>query len=159
MDKQELDIWIDGCITYYNKKTNNNMATIEERIKQLEQAHGRTHNKQQELVEQLNKLNKDLSEQLTRITTQLKEIKQEVPDALPEQFLEDKKYTGQITEVISTKDVIWRKMNYTNWEIKLKGKDHIFLAFIKKDVILEPGMLVNFTYKHYLKLVHLKLVQ
>jgi len=159
MNKQELDIWLEGCINYYNKKTNNNMATIEEKIKQLENAHSRMYNQQKELTELVIKLQDKLTGELEKITTQLKELKQEVPDTLPQQLIEDKKYNGQITEIISSKDVVWRNMNYTNWELKLKGKEHIFLAFIKTGIILEPGMLVKFTYKHYLKLVHLKVIE
>jgi hypothetical protein len=156
MNKQELDIWLEGCINYYNKKTNNNMASIEERIKQLEQAHGRLFNQQKELIDNLTKLESSITKQIEQIGTQLKGMKQELPDELPETLIENKKYNAIITDIVSTKDVKWRNMDYTNWEIKLKGKEHIFLAFIKTGIILEPGMLVQFSYKNYLKLTHLK---
>jgi hypothetical protein len=157
MNQQELELWIEGCITHYKKNTNKVMATIEERMERLEQAHSRLYNQQKTMLDDLTKVQNKLLEEIKNINSQLTEGKELDLLPLPEKLIEGKKYTGEITEIIKREDVLWRKMNYSNWEIKLKGKDYIYLAFIKSEVILEPGILVDFEYQHYLKLKHLKL--
>jgi hypothetical protein len=157
MNQEELDIWIEGCINHYKKNTNKVMATIEERMERLEQAHSRLYNQQKTMLEDFTKAQNKLLEEIKNINSQLTEGKELDLLPLPEKLIEGKKYTGEITEIIKREDVIWRKMNYSNWEIKLKGKDYIYLAFIKSEVILEPGILVDFEYCHYLKLKHLKI--
>lgn len=156
MTQDELDLWIEGCITHYNKNSKKVMATIEERIERLELAHSRLFNEQKRMLEDLTKAQNKLVEEIKNINSQLTEGKELDLLPLPEKLVEGKKYTAEITEIIKREDVLWRKMNYSNWEVKLKGKDYIYLAFIKSEITLEPGILVDFEYQHYLKLKHLK---
>jgi hypothetical protein len=157
MTQQELDIWIEGCITHYKKNTNKVMATIEERIERLEQAHSRLYNQQKTILEDFTKSQNKLLEEIKNINSQLTEGKELDLLPLPDKLIEGKKYSAEITEIIKREDIEWRKMNYSNWEVKLKGKEYIYLVFIKSEITLEPGILVDFEYQHYLKLKHLKL--
>ena len=156
MEQQELDIWLQGCINYYKKNSKKVMATTEERIDRLEQAHSRMFNQQKTMLEDFQKVQNKLLEEIKNINSQLTAGKELDLLPLPEKLIETKKYSAEITEIIKKEDVEWRKMNYTNWEVKLKGKEHIFLAFVKSEVVLQPGTLVAFEYQHYLKLKHLK---
>ena len=157
MNQEELELWIEGCINHYKKNSTKVMATIEERMDRIEQAHSRLFNKQKEILDQLTKLNNTLVEEIGKINTQLDERSELELLPLPDKFIEGRKSSAEITEVISKDDIVWRNMNYTNWELKLKGNDHIFLAFIKTEINLDAGALVNFEYEHYLKLKHLKI--
>jgi hypothetical protein len=156
MTQEELDLWLEGCINYYKKNSKKVMATTEERIERLEQAHSRMFNQQKTLMEDFQKVQKKLLDEIKNINSQLSEGKELDLLPLPDKLIETKKYSAEITEIIKKEDVEWRKMNYTNWEVKLKGKDYIYLAFVKSEVILQPGTLVSFEYQHYLKLKHLK---
>ena len=157
MNQEVLELWIEGCITHYKKNTNKVMATNEERIERLEQAHSRLYNQQKTMLDDLTKVQNKLLIEIKNINSQLTEGKDLDLLPLPEKLIEGKKYSAEITEIIKREDIEWRKMNYSNWEIKLKGKDYIYLAFIKSEVILEPGILVDFEYSHFLKLKHLKI--
>jgi hypothetical protein len=156
MTQEELDLWIEGCINHYKKNSKKVMATTDERIERLEQAHSRMFNQQKALIDDFNKVQQKLLEEIKNINSQLSAAKELDLLPLPEKLIETKKYSAEITEIIKKEDVEWRKMNYTNWEVKLKGKEHIFLAFVKSEVVLQPGTLVAFEYQHYLKLKHLK---
>jgi hypothetical protein len=156
MNQEELDLWIKGCITHYKKNTNKVMVTIEERMERLEQAHSRLYNQQKTMLDDLTKVQNKLLEEIKNINSQLSEGKDLDLLPLPDKLIEGKKYSAEITEIIKREDIIWRKINYSNWEVKLKGKDYIYLAFIKSEVALEPGTLVDFEYQHYLKLKFLK---
>ena len=156
MTQEELDLWIEGCITHYKKNSKKVMATTEERIDRLEQAHSRMFNQQKTMLQDFQKAQNKLLEEIKNINSQLTAGKELDLLPLPEKLIETKKYSAEITEIIKREDVEWRKMNYTNWEVKLKGKEHIFLAFVKSEVVLQPGTLVAFEYQHYLKLKHLK---
>jgi hypothetical protein len=156
MTQEELEQWIEGCINHYKKNSKKVMATTDERIERLEQAHSRMFNQQKALIDDFNKVQQKLLEEIKKINSQLSAAKDLDLLPLPEKLIETKRYSAEITEIIKKEDVEWRKMNYTNWEVKLKGKEHIFLAFVKSEVILEAGTLVVFEYQHYLKLKHLK---
>jgi hypothetical protein len=157
MTQEELDLWIEGCITHYKKNSKKIMLPIEERISRLEQAHSRLFNQQKTMLDDLTKAQNKLLEEIKNINSQLNEGKELDLLPLPEKLIENKKYSAEITEIVKREDVLWRKMNYTNWEVKLKGKEYIYLAFIKSEVTLEPGVHVAFEYQHYLKLKHLKI--
>lgn len=158
MNQEELEIWIEGCITHYKKNTNKIMAaTIEERMERLEQAHSRLYNQQKTMLDDLTKVQNKTLEEIKNINSQLTEGKDLDLLPLPDKLIEGKKYSAEITEIIKREDVLWRKMNYTNWEVKLKGKDYIYLAFVKSEITLDAGALVHFEYNHYLKLKHLKI--
>ena len=156
MTQDELDLWIEGCINHYKKNSNKVMATNEERIERLELAHSRLFNEQKRMLEDLTKVQNKLVDEIKNINSQLTAGKDLELLPLPDKLIEGKKYSAEITEIIKREDVLWRKMDYTNWEIKLKGKDYIYLAFIKSEFTLEPGILVDFEYQHFLKLKHLK---
>ena len=156
MTQEELEQWIEGCINHYKKNSKKVMATTDERIERLEQAHSRMFNQQKALIDDFKKVQNKLLEEIKNINSQLSAAKELDLLPLPEKLIETKKYSAEITDIVKKEDVEWRKMNYTNWEVKLKGKEHIFLAFIKSEVILEPGTLVVFEYQPYLKLKHLK---
>ena len=157
MEQEELDLWIEGCINHYKKNSNKVMATIEERIERLEQAHSRMYNQQKTMLEDFTKVQNKLLEEIKNINSQLTAGKELDLLPLPDKLIEGKKYSAEITEIVKREDVVWRRMNYSNWEVKLKGKEYIYLAFIKSEITLEPGILVDFEYQHYLKLKHLKL--
>jgi hypothetical protein len=158
MNQEELDLWIEGCVNHYKKNTNKIMAaTIEERMERLEQAHSRLYNQQKTMLDDLTKVQNKTLKEIKNINSQLTEGKELDLLPLPDKLIEGKKYSAEITEIIKREDIEWRKMNYSNWEIKLKGKDYIYLAFIKSEFTLEPGILVDFEYQHFLKLKHLKI--
>lgn len=157
MTQDELDLWIEGCINHYKKNSNKVMATIEERMERLEQAHSRMYNQQKTMLEDFTKVQNKLVDEIKNINSQLTAGKELDLLPLPDKLIEGKKYSAEITEIIKREDVLWRKMNYSNWEVKLKGKEYIYLAFIKSEVTLEPGILVDFEYQHFLKLKHLKI--
>lgn len=152
MTQKELEKWMQGCIDYFNKHSNNNMKTVEERIKQLEQAHGRLFNQYTEKIDEFEKLIYQLKKKVDTLTP----VEEKEIEELPEKLIQGKIYQATITDIIDKKDNKYYKLKYRNWEIKLKGKEHIFLAFIPADVILEPGMQVRFEYEHYLKCKYLK---
>lgn len=157
MNQEELDLWIEGCVNHYKKNTNKVMATIEERMERLEQSHSRLYNQQKTMLDDLTKVQNKLLKEIKNINSQLTEGKDLDLLPLPDKLIEGKMYSAEITEIIKREDIEWRKMNYSNWEIKLKGKDYIYLAFIKSEITLDAGALVDFEYQHYLKLKHLKL--
>jgi hypothetical protein len=157
MTQEELDIWIEGCINHYKKNSNKVMATIEERMERLELAHSRLYNQQKTMLDDFAKIQNKLLKEISNINSQLTEGKELDLLPLPEKLIENKKYSAEITEIVKREDVLWRNMNYSNWEVKLKGKEYIYLAFIKSEVTLEPGVHVDFEYQHYLKLKHLKI--
>lgn len=159
MDTKELDLWMDGCIRHYNKITNNKMKTVEERIVQLENAHGRLYNQTKEMFELVTTLRDKINSELESLNTKIREIKQEPTCVLPDKLIEDKKYQAIIKDIISHEPTDYYKKKMINWEVKLVGKEHVFHAFVKPDIVLEPGMMVEFTYKTYLQLYHLKVVR
>jgi molecular chaperone GrpE (heat shock protein) len=115
MNQEELDLWIKGCITHYKKNTNKVMVTIEERIERLEQAHSRLYNQQKTMLDDLTKVQNKLLEEIKNINSQLSEGKDLDLLPLPDKLIEGKKYSAEITEIIKREDIIWRKINYSNW--------------------------------------------
>lgn len=162
MDQNELDKWLLGCINFYNKHSTKVMKTIEERISQLENAHGRLFNEQKNLIKDLSLLNEKITKELNLIFEKLKETTStEEPGTLPDKLADGRKYVGLITEIIGSSTIFWksRNKNYTNWQVKLQGKEHVYIAFINSDIKLEPDMLVEFIFENPFNLKHLKIYE
>jgi hypothetical protein len=158
MDNQEnRDKWINSCLNYYNLKSNIKMKTTEERFQQLEQAHARLYN-------QFNTLHQDFVQYREVIQEELINLKglinlsstEEVVD-LPETLIHNKDYTGVIAAVLKSTPTKWNNNDWTNWEVKLNGKDdYAYIAFIPSEHQLAAGDKVKFQYVHPFQLKKLK---
>lgn len=159
MDSQEnLDKWIASCLKYYNNKSNNKMKTTEERFQQLEQAHGRLYNNFNTLHQDFLSYKEVMQEQLSELKELIKQssTEEQVVD-LPETLVHNKDYTGIIAAVIKSTPTKWNNKDWTNWELKLEGKeDYAYIAFIPTEHQLTAGDKVKFQYVHPFQLKKLK---
>jgi predicted nuclease with TOPRIM domain len=164
MDTQEhLDKWLRNCVAYYNKHSLKQftMKTTEERIQQLEQAHGRLHNQFQTFHQDFINYRKEMQDQLTHIKDLIKQVQQVAapaePEELPEELLNKREYKAVVQSVVKTTPVQWKNMDYQNVEVKLVGKpDYVYVAFIPAAQQVTAGDNVRFTYAHPFQLKHLK---
>lgn len=158
--QEQLDKWINSCLKYYNKKSNNKMKTTEERLLQLETAHSRLYNQFNTLHQDFVKYREVMEERLQNLKGLIKSSteEEEVP-ALPETLVNGKEYKAVVTEIIKSTPTKWKNMEYTNWELKLEGKDqYVFVAFIPTEYQVQPGCNVRFTYANPFQLRKLKLI-
>lgn len=155
--QEQLDKWINACLNYYNLKSNIKMKTTEERFQQLELAHARLYN-------QFNTLHQDFISYKEVMVEQLQNLKglinlsstEEVVD-LPETLVHNKDYTGVIAAVLKSTPTKWNNNDWTNWEVKLEGKDdYAYIAFIPSEHQLTAGDKVRFQYVHPFQLKKLK---
>jgi hypothetical protein len=155
--QEQLDKWINACLNYYNLKSNIKMKTTEERFQQLELAHAR-------LYDQFNTLHQDFISYKEVMVEQLQNLKglinlsstEEVVD-LPETLVHNKDYTGVIAAVLKSTPTKWNNNDWTNWEVKLEGKDdYAYIAFIPSEHQLTAGDKVRFQYVHPFQLKKLK---
>jgi hypothetical protein len=135
------------------------MKTTEERIQQLEQAHSRLNNQYINLKNDLEEL---ISSSITAdaVKNWISEAipKEDVP-ALPDELVNGIDYKAVVAEVVKFKNVKWKDMDYTNWEIKLIGKEeYVYVAFIPTEITLVPGCNVKFTYAQPFQCRKLKLI-
>jgi hypothetical protein len=148
MDSQEqLDKWIASCLNHYNLKSINKMKTTEERLLQLETAHSRLYNQFNTLHQDFVKYREVMEERLSNLKGLINTSTEEVPAVLPETLINGKEYKAVVTEIIKSTSTKWKGMEYTNWEVKLEGKDkYVFVAFIPTEYKLAAGDNVRFTY-------------
>ena len=163
MDSQEnLDKWINSCINHYNKKSNTKMKkTIEEKVQQLEQAHSRLFNNYNTLHQDFTNYRNVMIEELSKLQQLVKSLqpKEEEIPVLPDTLINGKEYKAVITEIIKYTNVIWKDIPYTNWELKIEGKDkYVYVAFIPTENQLKPGDKVRFIYTNPFQLRKLKLL-
>lgn len=160
--QEQLDKWINSCINYYNKKSNTKMnKTTEERIQQLEQAHSRLFNNFNTLHQDFVQYRNVMVEEVSTLKEMIKSLqpKEEVIPVLPDNLINGKEYKAVVTDVIKFTNVIWKNIPYTNWELKLEGKDqYVYVAFIPTEVKIVPGTKVRFTYANPFQLRKLKLI-
>jgi len=154
--QQSLDKWITKCIQHYNNNSNKkiSMKTVEERIEQLEKAHSRLHNQLKDVQEDLIIIKDRMGNNYLELTSKIDNIlntlqpKEEIA-ALPDELKNGIEYKAIVSEIIKTKDVEWKRKNYTNYELKLEGKEeYMFLAFVPTDNKIIAGDKVRFTYQH-----------
>ena len=162
METQEhLDKWLRASINYYNKKSINKMKTTEERFQQLEQAHGRLHNTFNTLHHDFISYKEFMVEELStlkQIVKSLQPKEDEVP-VLPEEMKNGIEYKAVIADVLKSKDVKWQNMDYTNWEVRLVGKEeYVCVAFIPTGNPINIGDKVRFTYAQPFQLKKLKVI-
>jgi len=160
--QEQLDKWIKSCLNYYNKKSINKMKTVEERLLQLETAHSRLFNQLKDVVldiEIIKNRNGNTYLELSNKINDLKELiqpKDEVP-VLPNTLVNGKEYKAVISDIIKSTPTKWKNMEYTNWEVKIVGKEeYVFIAFIPTEHQLQPGDKVVFSYAHPFQLKKLK---
>ena len=153
MTQQELDIWLAGCLTYYNNnsKIKTMSKTIEERMKQLETAHSRLHNLLMQVQTDITNINNRNGNHYLELSNKLNDLtKLVVPEdttTLPDEMKNGVEYKAIVAEILKTKDVKWQNMDYTNWEIKLVGKEeYVHIAFIPTGTAINAGDKVRFTY-------------
>jgi hypothetical protein len=158
MDTQEnLDKWIISCLNHYNKKSIIKMKTTEERFQQLEQAHARLYNNFNTLHQDFISYKEVMQEQLTNLKGLINLSSTEEVVELPETLIHNKDYTGVISSVIKSTPTKWNNNDWTNWEVKLEGKDdYAYIAFIPSEHILAAGDKDKFQYVHPFQLKKLK---
>ena len=160
-NQQDLDKWISSSIEYYNLKSNKSMKTTEERFQQLEQAHSRLFNQFNTLHQDFFSYKEAVKEQVQQLKDMLAtysiNLQQIQVQPLPEKLQANNDYTAVISEIVTSTPTKWKDMDYTNWEVKLEGKDkYVFVAFIPTEHQLTAGDLVRFTYAHPFQLRKLK---
>jgi hypothetical protein len=156
--QEQLDKWINACLNYYNLKSNIKMKTTEERFQQLELAHARLFNQYQNLTKDFENLTEQLDERFSDLKSFIvaSSIKEE-PAALPETLVHNKDYTAVISTVLKSTPTKWNNNDWTNWEVKLEGKeDYVYIAFIPSEHQLTAGDKVRFQYVHPFQLKKLK---
>jgi len=157
--QEQLDKWINACLNYYNLKSNIKMKTTEERFQQLELAHARLFNQYNTLNQDYLELKGYVFEQVDKLHTKINSLQpkeEEVLD-LPETLVHNKDYTGVISAVLKSTPTKWNNNDWTNWEVKLEGKDdYAYIAFIPSEHILAAGDKVRFQYVHPFQLKKLK---
>lgn len=159
--QQDLDKWISSSIEYYKSKTNKSMKTTEEKLQELQVAHGRLFNQFNTLHQDFVNYREVMKEQVQQLQDMLVlnsiQQQQNQVQPLPEKLQANVEYTSVITEVVSSTKTKWKDMDYTNWEIKIEGKDkYVFVAFIPTEYLLKEGDRVRFTYAHPFQLRKLK---
>lgn len=155
--QQTLDKWINSCLNHYNKKSIIKMKTTEEKLQQLELAHARLYNQFNILQQDFIKYKEVMDERLVNLKGLINLSSTEDIPELPETLSNGKEYKAVITEVIKSTPVKWKNMEYTNWEVKLQGKDkYVYVAFIPTEHQLVPGDNVRFTYGTPFQLKKLK---
>ena len=132
------------------------MKTTDERLNQLELAHAR-------LFNQFNTLHQDFINYKEVMEEQLQNVKELITTSteeeveLPETLIHNKDYTGVISAVLKSTPTKWNNNDWTNWEVKLEGKDdYAYIAFIPSEHILAAGDKVKFQYVHPFQLKKLK---
>ena len=134
------------------------MKTTEERFQQLELAHARLYNQFNTLHQDFISYKEVMVEQLTNLKGLINtSTKEEAPAELPETLIHNKDYTGVIAAVVKSTPTKWNNNDWTNWEVKLEGKeDYVYIAFIPSEHQLTAGDKVRFQYVHPFQLKKLK---
>ena len=154
--QQNLDKWIKSCLNHYNLKSNIKMKTTEERFQQLELAHARLYNQFNTLHEDFVQYREVMEEQLINLKGLINTSTEEEVE-LPETLIHNKDYTGVIAAVLKSTPTKWNNNDWTNWEVKLEGKDdYAYIAFIPSEHQLCAGDKVKFQYVHPFQLKKLK---
>ena len=140
------------------------MKTTEERMLQLELAHARLFNQVKDLVLDIDIIKNRNGNTYLELSNKINDLKELIqPDgdapALPETLLNGKEYKTVITDIIKSKAVKWKGMDYTNWQIKIEGKDEHYIAFIPTEHELAEGDVVRFTYANPFQLKKLRKVK
>jgi seryl-tRNA synthetase len=159
--QEQLDKWINSCLNYYNKKTNTKMKTNEERFHQLEQAHSRLYNQFNTLHQDYLDYRSVMVEEVAALKELIKSLQPKEDDVpeLPDEMKNGIEYKAVIYEVLKSKDVKWQNMDYTNWEVRLVGKEeYVCVAFIPTGNPINPGNKVRFTYAQPFQLKKLKVI-
>ena len=140
------------------------MKTTEERLQQLELAHARLFNQLKDVqldIENIKNRNGNTYLELSNKINDIKELIQPNDDvpALPEKLANGKEYKAVISEVVTSTPTKWKDMDYTNWEVRLEGKEkYVMVAFIPTEYKLAAGDKVRFTYAQPFQLRKLKLI-
>ena len=160
MDSQEtLDKWINSCLNHYNLKSNIKMKTTEEKLQQLELAHARLFNQFNTLHQDFISYKDVMEERLVNLKGLINLSSTEEEPGLPEKLQNNVEYKGVITEVVTSTPTKWKEMDYTNWEVRLEGKEtYVMVAFIPTEYKLAAGDKVRFTYAHPFQLRKLKII-
>jgi len=159
--QEQLDKWINACLNHYNLKSNNKMKTLEERMLQLELAHSRLFNQLKDVELDINNIKNRNGNTYLELSNKINDLKELIqPDdaaELPETLVHNKDYTGVIAAVIKSTPTKWNNKQWTNWEVKLEGKeDYAYIAFIPTEHQLTAGDKVRFQYVHPFQLKKLK---
>ena len=155
--QEQLDKWIYACLNHYNLKSNIKMKTTEERFQQLELAHARLFNQFNTLHQDFISYKEVMEEQLVNLKGLINLSSTEEVVDLPETLVHNKDYTGVISAVLKSTPTKWNNNDWTNWEVKLEGKDdYAYIAFIPSEHILAAGDKVRFQYVHPFQLKKLK---
>jgi hypothetical protein len=155
--QEQLDKWINACLNYYNLKSNIKMKTNEERFQQLELAHARLFNQFNTLHQDFVQYREVMEEQLINLKGLINLSSTEEVVDLPETLVHNKDYTGVISAVLKSTPTKWNNNDWTNWEVKLEGKDdYAYIAFIPSEHQLAAGDKVRFQYVHPFQLKKLK---
>lgn len=149
--QQELDKWIIACQKYYNLNSKNktSMQTLEEKVQQLQTAHGRLFNNHNTLHQDFVNYRQVMNEELNLLKEMIKSLQPKEDNSvrpLPDEMEQGQEYVAIISEVIKRKNTKWNNMDWTNWQIKLEGKEEHYIAFIPTEYTLQIGDKVRFQY-------------
>ena len=100
-----------------------------------------------------------MQEQLVNLKGLINLSSTEEEQGLPETLLNGKEYKTVITDIIKSKAVKWKEMDYTNWQIKIEGKEEHYIAFIPSEHELVAGDVVRFTYANPFQLKKLRKIK
>lgn len=154
-----LEKWWEGCKKFYQSKTNNMEVLTTNEVELLKKAHSRLHNQLQNLINDFEKYRVTTQTQIQDLKTFINELRPTgEEEQLPERLKHNTEYIGEVSEVCFAEGVKWNNTDYTNWELKLKGKDEKFYAFCPSTNIVEVGSEVRFTYNHPVQLKKLRVI-
>lgn len=159
--EEYLEKWWKGCKNYYQSKTNNMETLTTNEVELLKKAHSRLFNQLENLKTDFEKYKESMNTQVQDLKMMIKELtpKEEVKIELPEKLVHNVEYKAEVTEVVEQDDVEWNGNEWTNWKLKLKGKEECYYAFCPSTQVVESGSVVRFTYTHPVQLKKLKVIQ
>lgn len=124
--------------------------TIEERLNQLEQAHGRLFNQVKHLIDEYNKKNAGSDLVIDCIKSRINNLENLIQLIEQDEYLlymDNQRYTGQIKEIVSSKITEWRGKQFFDAEIKIDNRKEIYKIFVT--IKNQPNIndKISFTYR------------
>ena len=160
LGEEHLEKWWNGCKKYYQSKTNHMETLTTNEVELLKKAHSRLHNQLQNLIEDFDKYRLTMSTQVEDLKMKIRELNpKEDEKELPKRLVHNTEYQAEISEVLYAEGVNWNGSDYTNWEVKVKGKDETYYAFCPSSNVVEVGTKVRFTYNHPVQLKKLRVIK
>ncbi len=128
------------------------MATVEEEIKMLKNAHSRLFNQFKQLENDFNSLIVDINQSNINYSNKIKLLQEQINDiTIPpqpkEMFKDGCSYTSTIEEIVSKEETIWDKKTCLNMEVKLVDREELYKIFVLKDNAPLAGFKIRFMFE------------